>query len=162
MDKPTSSLEIMEYLPGTRVMLYSDLDKFASLNDVLSPTGQAVFLYETSKGYGHWCCVFRRNKKTVEVFDSYGYVPDDELKWIGPNLRKRLGQDEAHLSALLLDDGSDVIYNDYILQGENTATCGRHCVSRLLHKKKTIDQYKRFLEKKPISPDEYVLTVMPP
>ena len=151
----------MAKLPGTRVMLYSDLSDCNSLDEVLGSTGQAVFLYEQRDGYGHWCCVFRRNARTVEVFDSFGFVPDDELAMTPKNLRKRLGQNVAHLSSLLLDDGSNVEYNNYVFQGETTATCGRHCVSRLLHKKKTIEQYKDFLEKKSVTPDEYVLTVMP-
>jgi hypothetical protein len=162
MDHPLSSTEIQSWLPDMPVIKYEDFSKLRDINQLLGKTGACVFLYETKPGYGHWCCLFRRSASTVEVFDSYGYVPDDELNLINRHFRRHSKQDRPYLLRLLDKSGYRTEYNNHHLQShaKGIATCGRHCIARLLHRHISIDQYARRLQalerKTGMTPDEYV------
>lgn len=137
MDKALSDKDIMRLLRGkANIMTYQELQKYNSLDDALGPHGALVLLYTTKNNYGHWVCVFRVNKDTVEFFDSYGYSPDDQLNFIPQYFRERNYGRYPHLTALLYESGYNIVYNEYQLQDEKKGvnTCGRWCVLRILMK----------------------------
>jgi hypothetical protein len=157
LNKPMDSLEMEEWLPGTRILVYNELAGVASLDALLGPKGRAVILYEVRPGYGHWTCVFRLRPDAVECFDSLGIIPDNELNWVPAGYRKRSGQDKPHLTRLLEGSGYQVHYNNHRLQKnvDGVATCGRHCIVRMGNSHLDIDRYAEQLRAMG-NPDEVV------
>ena len=167
INMPMSGEDIKRFLPHTRVLTYPEFATMNSIDEAFGPDGTCVFLYETSHGYGHWCALFKRPKNQVEVFDSYGYVPDDELKLIPKHFRKINNETRPHLAFLLQASPYQIHYNPYRLQSDarDVATCGRHCVARLWHRQLPIEDYAHRLAKlecKGITPDEYVAALFSP
>jgi len=160
MDVPMSSEDMQRWLPGTPVLVYSDLAQYKTIDDALGARKQMVFLYLTSKMYGHWVCVFRRGK-TVHVFDSLGYVPDDELSFIPEHFRRVSNQQRPHLSYLLDSSPYRIEYNEWALQKDSPkiATCGRHCIVRLAFKSLDCNAYARMLVASG-NPDQLVVDVL--
>jgi hypothetical protein len=158
---------------------YGELADFSTIQDAWGPRKAMVILYETEKHSGHWCCVFEQNNKIL-VFDSYGFIPDKELKWIDGITRKELDEDIPHLSYLLYNANrpfarkgsrlqeSPVEYNNYKLQQmrEGVATCGRWVIARLLLRHMSVDHFARIFMKnrrfKNLSPDEIVVRITEP
>lgn len=135
MEKALSESDILDIIDGkARVMTYQELQKYNDLNKALGKHGAIVLLYTTSKNYGHWVALFKVNDNLVEFFDSYGYPPDDELKFVPEYFRKNNYGDYPHLTSLLYDSGYNIIYNEYQLQKEKKGinTCGRWVALRLL------------------------------
>lgn len=163
--KPLSNFEVMDFLgDGTKMHMYSVFKEMSHIDEALAPTGRCVFLYETEPNYGHYCCIFKRGKNIVEVFDSYGYLVDDELNLIKKHFRLESGQEKPYLTKLLYESGYEVHYNQYTFQADGTATCGRHCITRILNSKLSTDAYARKIErickKEGITPDEYVCRIV--
>ena len=82
---------------------------------------------------GHWVCLFR-NKDGIHFFDSYGDKPDNE---------EDLNGQEPLLTELFKDSGLPIYYNTkrYQKRRQNIATCGRHCIARLIFKNKSPESY---------------------
>ena len=97
------------------------------------PKRPFVVLYETEPNWGHWVGVVD-TPEGIEHFDSYGIVPDQELKWVPPGFARGSGQDVKHLLKMLYDEhkrtGATINYNAHKLQGPYSSTCGRWCVLR--------------------------------
>ena len=139
---PLSSEDIERMLDGkTRILSYKQLMKKNNINEVLKPFDSCVILYETKDNFGHWVCLLKRGD-TVEWFDSYGFKPDDERKFI-PEAYKKMHYPEKYLVKLLLDSGYKIRYSEFKLQDgndESVATCGRFVVLRILFK--GLDEYQ--------------------
>lgn len=124
--------EISEALDGkVNIMTYDELEELNTIDDVLGPHDKAVILYSTSESYGHWVCLWK-HENTINFFDSYGYFPDDERKFIPEAYLKLKYNKIPHLTALLYKCKYPIRYNEYKLQNETTHTCGRWCIVRLL------------------------------
>jgi len=163
MEIPLSSEDIKRHLgQDVKVIAYPELSKYSDIRKVLGKRGKAVVLYETKHNYGHWVGLHKSPKGGIEVFDSYGFVPDDELKYIDTNFRKINNEMKPHLSHLLYASGLPVEYNNYKFQkmAKDVNTCGRHVVLRLQNGHMNIDQYYKALKgiqkKTGVSPDELV------
>ena len=148
MEKSLSGNEICESLNNqVKIMTYKTLTKY---NDIFKAMGKhkaICLLYETKKNYGHWVCVFQRGN-VIEHFDSYNYMPDDELDFIPENFKIMNETNFPHLTKLLYKSGCNIHYNDYRLQkhGQNINTSGRHCVMRLLLRNLSIDEYYKIMK----------------
>lgn len=158
-----SCSDIDTLLPGIPVKVYGELEDVRSLDEVLDNRWNAcVLLYEVREGYGHWVCVLRRGKVVVECFDSYGFVPDDQLNWISKTFRKQSDQDYPHLTKLLYESGYTVHYNDHRLQQqkEGINTCGRWCVARIknahLNENQFATMVRKEAKKQGLTNDEWV------
>lgn len=167
MDKAFSSKDIIDFVPNTKIVMYCDIHKYKSLDQLLSPYGSVVILYMTKQNYGHWVCLFMRRDGVIEFFDSYGncdgrrMVPDSEFHYISKSFRQQSYQNYPYLTKLLYDSNYPVEYNHYNFQDEKKGvnTCGRHCVVRLLNKNLTLNQYINEFQKSGISPDQLVLNL---
>lgn len=129
-----------------RVLIYSDLKHFRTLDEALGPHKAIFLLYETRKDYGHWVAVFQHNKTTVEFFDPYGIFPDEELYWTNVHTRKMLGQDVPYLSSLLLKSKyPNLEYNNYKFQkeGSDINTCGRWSALRIALRDMSLEDFKK-------------------
>jgi hypothetical protein len=136
--KALSESEILDIIDGkANVLTYSELEDIDDLDDALGKYGAFVLLYQTlSKNYGHWTCVFKVDDDTVEFFDSYGILVDDELNFVPEHFKNMNYKKFRHLTKLLYDSGYKVIYNEYPLQAESSSdeiinTCGRFVATRL-------------------------------
>jgi hypothetical protein len=137
MDIALSDKAIMRLINGkANLMTYSELQTYDDIDEALGKNNAMVLLYETSKNFGHWVCVFKVNKNTIEHFDSYGMKPDDELKFIPEYFREVNYEKIPHLTYLLYNSGYNVIYNEFKLQKKKKGvnTCGRWVSVRLIYR----------------------------
>ena len=159
INRGLSSVDISSLLGDkVRVLTYKQLRDFDNIYDVLKPYGNAVLLYETSKNWGHWVCLFKDPKSNIiEHFDSYGIRPDDEIKFVPKYFRKIGGEDLPHLTALLYKSNAPIRYNHHKLQSSRrgVSTCGRWCVLRLIFKDLDENNFKKLFDGKG-DKDKYV------
>ena len=144
-ERALSDYDILKILEGrSNLLLYEDLANAPSLDYILGEYGACVILYQTTKNFGHWVCIFKRNDELVEYFDSYGMFVDDELKYIPQNFRKVSNQDYPHLTALMYQSPYKLSYNNYEFQkmkkGYNT--CGRWVCLRILLRNMCLCNFK--------------------
>lgn len=140
---PVTNVEILQLIPNCKFFLYSDLWKVKSLNELLP---RSIILYQLAK-VGHWVCIFE-NKEGINVFDSLGYAPDDELDLIEDRLRLiKYHEDYTYLLKLLSQTDKEIIYNDHRLQAKSTSTCGMWVTHRLMHSDMTEDEYYDMMKK---------------
>jgi hypothetical protein len=149
------------------VMKYSELADLNSIYDILPhERSSKILLVESSYQSGHWVGLLRYGN-TIEMMDSYGIHPDDELSFVSNLQKTLLGQDKKHLSHLLkkLPKGVKKIYNKKRLQKlvNGSATCGRFVILRIILMREfgfNLKQFQSFLErwtkKTGLSPDELV------
>jgi hypothetical protein len=141
---------IRTYFPKARICVYNKLNNIDSIHEFL-PNNKSYFfmLIEDSPNRGHWVCMNKLNN-VIEFFDSYGGAPDTQLKWMGKENNKMLGQGHHRLSELLKDSGCKVVYNPihYQQENEDIKTCGRHCCLRIkkMLEGKNLDDYNKFME----------------
>jgi hypothetical protein len=160
LDYPLSNEDINALLePDTNIITYPMLKNYSNIQDIFDSQGRFMLLYPTeNERTGHWVCLIDHGN-SIEFFDPYGEGVDDALQYSGGmNRRRQLETDRPLLSNLLKKSGKKVIYNKYPFQIENDdiATCGRHCVMRLLHKDKSLKEYANMIKKSGLLPDEYV------
>jgi hypothetical protein len=137
------------------LILYPDMHKYTSIDQILEPHGAAIILYESKPSYGHWVCVFKVSENEIEYFNSYGDsgnhegLPDAMLNYIPENFRNKSNQNHTYLAKLMCDSKYDLSYNQYHLQsdGPGIKTCGRHVGTRLNNRNMNLDEYYRFLKK---------------
>jgi len=144
-----SNHDIMKLLDGeVNIILYPDLHKFKTLDDILEPYGACILLFEAKPKYGHWVCIFKENDKTIEFFNPYGGYPDDSLLSINKEFRKKSNQQYPILSQLLYDSPYNLTYNEFQFQrrAPDIKTCGRHCVFRIMNRDLPLYQYKTALD----------------
>lgn len=157
LERALSDSDIKQILGDqSKVLIYKDLYNYNTIDELLEPEGAAVILYETNKtstghAFGHWCCVFNGKPVVVDgvitpciyYFDSYGNMIDDVLHHVDPKFRIKNGEDFAYLSTLLGLCPYAVDYNDHQFQSdtENVNTCGRHCITRILHDDLDAEEY---------------------
>lgn len=144
ISKSLSSTDISKFLNGkANIIAYDTLHKYNHIDQLLGKYGSCVILFLTKPNYGHWTCVFNNINGAIEFFDSYGFKPDSELKYIDKNFRNISYQNYPYLDALLYDSGRNIEYNDHQFQSKkpNHNTCGRWVCLRLLFKDLTLEEF---------------------
>ena len=145
ISKSLSGIDILSKVKCNLIQ-YKDVNKYKSIEELLGPTKKCVILYHTKKDYGHWTCIYEYNG-TIFFFDSYGFIPDDELKFLHKDLKAELNSNHRYLTQLLYNSNKPVEYNEYQLQErkKNVNTCGRWCIERLKYPEISVnDFYKIF------------------
>lgn len=167
-----SDKDITRFLDDdVRIRKYSELSQCKTLDDILDGKSCSVILYMTNQNYGHWTALLRNpggEDKTYEVFDSYGIMPDEELKFIPEDVSTSLngGPIMSHIIKDDLETGKakNVYYNKYRLQEHlnDINTCGRWCAVRCILRRFRIDEFCLLFIDQKLEPDEYVtlLTLM--
>lgn len=159
ISKSLSNYEISMLLnKKVNIVTYPELINYKTLDELLGPNEAVIILYETKKRSGHWTLLFKLDDNTVEHFDSYGIVPDDELEFIKESYRNISNQDIPYLSQLLYNSKYNIEYNEFPLQEKrkNINTCGRHVVVRLLYRDHDIYEYVNMLTNSTNNPDIFV------
>jgi hypothetical protein len=138
-----SNIDISKLLNNKcKIITYQELTKYNNIEILLKEKKFIILLYESTRNYGHWCTFFINKDNNIEFFDSYGIMPDFELKFSDNIFRKHNNMLLPHLTVLLINSKRDIEYNNYKLQGEKTQTCGLWCVFRCLtSKNKNIDDF---------------------
>ena len=152
-----SNNNIKKKLDGKcNIITYNDLSNYNNIDQVLGKFGCVVILYETSKNYGHWICLFKthdkKGKEIISFFDPYGFTVDDKLDY---------GNIEYYpmMSKLLYESPYQIEYNQYPMQtfSKNIATCGPWCIARIKFRKLPLnDFHKLFKGNKHFTSDELV------
>ena len=167
-DIALSNKDILELLNRQcSIILYPDLHKYKTIDDVLGPHEACIILFESKPKYGHWCAVWKLDKNTCSFFNPYGGYPDDSLIYIDDWFRRKSNQQFPYLSQLLLDSPYDLTYNEYQYQARasNIKTCGRHCVVRLFNRSLTDSQYHNYINrniKKHNATADQIVTLLTP
>lgn len=161
--KSLSSKDVLKLVDNkANLLIYHQLTKYNNIDDALGKYGALILLYETKKNYGHWTLVFKRDKNTIEMFDSYGIFIDDELNFVPKNFKKEGKETYPYLTYLLYNSGYNIEYNDKQLQSKKigTATCGRWTAVRLLLRYISIEKFiKLFTGNKCFNPDDLVTLI---
>jgi hypothetical protein len=152
MSKTLSDSDILNICGGnTNLIRYQDMkiNKVRDINDVLGEHGACVILYEMREGMGHWICVLRRGKDTLEFFDSYGNEPDGQSKFVkDKKFKKKSGEDMPILAYLMkMSKYKKFIYNKKRLQKLESGvnTCGRFCALRIKYRDVTLNRFAKIL-----------------
>lgn len=150
-----SSDEVQKLAPKSKFVLYEDLHKYRSIDELLSPYGSVILLYEWIRNpdviSGHYITINRLSNGVIEVFDSFGRKPDVPLLELKdePEFKIATNQDHKYLLDLLLKSPYKVSFNEYRLQNNNYSTCGRWCAMRVRYKLLSLEEFvKMFLNKK--------------
>ena len=133
------------------LVINSELDHYDNIEDVLGPYNACILLYDKKNGEpGHWSCIYKENKNTINFFCPYGYLIDDATDIIGGN---------KNLSRLISQSNYNFNYNKFKLQQlkKNVNVCGRWVGMRLVLRDLSNQQfYKLFTSNKCYSPDFWV------
>ena len=87
MDKSLSGAEILMALKGDcNLITYDEIPNYSNITELMGKGKKCVLLYKTSENFGHWCCIYE-HKGTIYFFDSYGFIPDEQLKFAQKQLR---------------------------------------------------------------------------
>ena len=154
-DIALSDKEVLKLVDGKcNVILYPDLHKYQSIDQVLDPYGSCLLLFAAQvkpNYYGHWCCINRveNNNNKIEFFNPYGGYPDDSLNYISGEIRRESNQDLPYLSELLLKSPYDLSYNQYKFQkhSDHIKSCGRWCALRILLKNLSLIEFNNLIKK---------------
>ncbi len=130
-----------------KILTYKDLYLYTNIDDLLDPFGVVILLYELRPYVGHWTIIFKRNKKVIEFFDSYGLMLDSELDWVDKKYKEDLKENYKYLSVLVYNSPYQLEYNDHQFQeyNDNISTCGRFAYLRYKYKKLNIDYFWRLI-----------------
>ena len=142
--------DILSYLPNCKIIEYNDLADYNEITELLTKQiDYVIILIETiAESTGHWVCVLKYGN-TIESFNSYGEAPDVQKNTLISKAKNiEFGQTQNYLTNLLIKSNFNIVYNKLKLQkySNNSATCGRFCVTRILCLLKDNMDLKRFLE----------------
>jgi len=140
--------------PETNIFTYPELEERPTIDDCFDELGRCIVLYLTQgPNSGHWVCLWK-NEKGIHYFDPYGDAPEEPRQAVGG----AWGQKQPYLTHLLKNAQCPVYYNIYPYQSErrDVATCGKHCVTRLVCKDMTDTAYYKMIKKSGLTPDQYV------
>jgi hypothetical protein len=149
-----SGLEMKYLNPDAKLLKYTDLYKYRTIEEVFGNYKKVIILYLIqSNTSGHWTCLFK-NKKGINFFDSYGVPVDYEMELLSPAKRKRLNQEQDYLNNMLRHER--VIFNNITYQDRDTATCGCFVSHRLYYSHLDNYQYLDLFFKSEQDPDDLV------
>jgi hypothetical protein len=155
-----SDTDIRRLLGGDiKITSYPDLEKVSHIDELFDPHGRAILFFpQQNEQSGHWTCLIKKGK-TIEFFDPYGEPPEAQKDTLSKNHLEHLRMKEPLLADLLTDNPYTIKFNKVQLQelSDDVATCGRHCVARLLYHRYPIQKYRQIISKSNQAPDEFVV-----
>ena len=136
LEKMFSDADFSRYFGPGKLIKYSDLAEYPTINDLLpNDKDFKIILIESQYNQGHFCALLKYGD-IIEYFNSYGTRPEHDFKFI-PSLTKHLlGQGGNLLTKLLKTKrpNQKIYYNKKKLQkiADGVNTCGRHVIARAL------------------------------
>jgi len=142
-----------------KIWNYPQLKGLSDIREMFDEKGRAILLFPNiSPTAGHWTCLIHKPDH-IEFFDPYSGKPDEDQK-DGLSTRRMEEWDikRPYLTQLLRASGKPVYYNNHEFQSSapSVATCGRHCVVRLLYAPYSLDKYGAIIKKSGMTPDNFV------
>ena len=165
MDKSLSAEEVQQIAgEPIRVLKYSALCNYKDIEDMFGKYKGVLLLYESTLNRGHWTCLKKMKNKTICFFDSYGYIPDDELHFTNIKFRRENCMDLPYLTALMYKSKYAIDYNDVQLQKfkDNINTCGRYCGLFLRCQDMDNIQFAKWLKSKDQNTDRLIVRLTEP
>lgn len=145
ISKSLSGSEIIKALNGkANIIGYSEIKNTHSLKELLGPHKAVVILYEQKENYGHWTCLFEQSPNTIEFFDPYGLVINEQIKFASRTQQDKLGTRHPVLLYLLIKSPyKHIEFNSYPFQEfkQGVNTCGRHVLCRLWFRDLPLNKY---------------------
>jgi hypothetical protein len=146
----------------TNIIWYHDLNNIHNIDDIFINNSCVILI--KNKGMNHWVCVIK-NGNYIEFFDSYGNTENNLKNYFDKKYLKQTNQIKNNINKLMFysNPNYELHYNNikYQSDNQNIATCGRHCIIRIMYKNLTDKEYKNFIykncKKYEISPDYLVL-----
>jgi hypothetical protein len=152
--------DIRRLLGGNiKITTYADLDKVNHISELFDGRGRAIIFFpQQSQQSGHWTAMIK-NGREIEFFDPYGEPPDAQKDNLSKSKLEELRMSRPLLSSLLENSGYRILFNKVQLQklADDVATCGRHCVCRLLYSKYPIQRYRQMIWRSGMTPDQFVV-----
>lgn len=142
-----------------KITSYSDIGGMNSINQLFDSKGRAIIFYpQQNENSGHWTAMIKSGRN-IEFFDPYGEEPDAQKDGLSAGKLEQMSMDKPDLVNLLVNSGCNVMFNKVQLQklANSVQTCGRHCVSRLLHHRYPLRQYREIIKQSGLTPDEFVV-----
>ena len=163
MNIPLSNDQIIKELgpPSEDVLLYKALHKYDSIAQLVLEDNLRIILIESSPSYGHWVSLIK-DGDTFIYFNSYGFPPDYEMRFLKPFYRTLLGDDPSEIKRL--SRGHKLVWNKVKLQGKDSSTCGRWQVAwaEAYNMGYSLKQFLAFLKKnKTTTYDDLVIKLVP-
>lgn len=144
IDLSESKINVIDY---PNLWIYNDLD------DLLGANGACSILYMTSKNYGHWTLLMRKDSDTIEFFDSYGGDIDSELNFSEPKYNQIGPYFVPGLSILFLASKyKQIEYSKTKMQfmNQNVQTCGKWCLFRYFTRHTSLENFLEIMSQIPI------------
>jgi hypothetical protein len=149
-----NGLEIRALNPDAKVMKYTELYDYDSVEELFKDTRKVIILYlMINDSVGHWTTLFL-NQDGINFFDPYGVPPDYELELLSKTKRKQLDQEQDYLKNMLKP--YKVIFNNITYQRLGTMTCGCFVSHRLFYSHLNDTQYFSIFADSHKKPDELV------
>jgi hypothetical protein len=155
---PLGDDDIHKLLGDVSIHTYPQLKEMSSIDQAFDDQGRSILLFpNASPTMGHWCCMIKK-PRGIEFFDPYGDAPEEQKDGLSKSRLEQLDIEHPDLTTLLRASGKPVFYNNFAFQKDkpSIATCGRHCVSRLMMSPLSLDQYKAVIDKSGLAPDDFV------
>lgn len=151
IEEPMGDDSIKRYFPNARILTYSQLNDYDTIEDLLPGDKDFAFvLIENSPNKGHWTSLTKYGD-TAEFFDSYGGKPDSQLKWNSKDKNEKLGQGHKKIVEMFNKFPGRTVYNPIRYQSNNddVNTCGRHCTFRIMNMKegRDLDDYYNHMKR---------------
>lgn len=135
-----SDNDILKHFHNIKMMPYSEIHKYRSLDDLFDNNINKVLVLYINKikgklNEGHWVGLMKYNDNTIEFFDPLGLNIDKELEWYNKQHKRKTKQDKNYLVKLFyehLKNGYKGEYNEMKMQEQNEITCGYHVYLRFL------------------------------
>lgn len=157
--------------PTASFVPYDMIHKYNDIDQLLGKGNMAFILYLIkNERYGHWTCIYKIrgyngiNDECLVYFNSYGFHPDYDLKFVPKTLKEKVFEHEPFLFQLIKQSPYTCYYNTHCLQSDGVATCGAWVSHRLMNKHLTNDEYARLMKSlakdMKITPDEAVAIII--
>jgi hypothetical protein len=155
---PLSDSDIRKMLGDVKIWNYPQLKTIKDPNHLFDRKGRCILLCPNAgPTTGHWVCMMNYKDK-VEYFDSYGEAPEQPKKGLGKQRLEALDIEHPDLTKLLRAIKKPVYYNTHKFQSESpsVASCGRWCCVRLLYYPKSLNYFKKVIDKSGLNGDDFV------
>ena len=149
-----NGLQIRALNPDAKVLKYTELYDYKSIEDLFKDTRKVIILYLMfSESAGHWTTLFL-NQDGINFFDPYGVPPDYELELLSKSKRRQLDEEQDYLKNML--EPYKVIFNNITYQDEYSTTCGCFVSHRLFYSHLNDQQYFSIFTDSGMRPDNLV------
>ena len=143
MNELWSNRQVKQFVNKPMNFVYYDqLKNMRDWRDLFGRCKRVLLLYSDpniSVTMGHWVGLKIVGNRLI-FFDSYGYNPDDGLKFITYPY-------QAELARILYNSPYDLHYNGIKLQSDDTAVCGRYVALFLKYCGYDVDKFVETLIK---------------